>query len=148
MVFSTSDVDTLNFNNFVDTFTGGAAKASSGLNNLSATSPWNSEMIGGSDSILNPFNLNYILMAFIIILIYFPDTAKQLNKAIGNAIGNQEVTIRVAPSKPSTSSKQSTSTSPPVTTSPAASVSPAASPTTSVASSSASTSTTNKYRNY
>ena len=42
MVFSTSDVDTLNFNKFVKGFSGGTSKvASKALNNVSATSTWN-----------------------------------------------------------------------------------------------------------
>ena len=49
MVFSTSEVDTLNFNKFVKNFHGGTSKSSGIMNNLSTTSPW-ANIIGGNES--------------------------------------------------------------------------------------------------
>lgn len=106
MVFSTSDVDTLNFNNFVNTFTG-ASKAAGGLTNLSATSPWNSEMFGGDAPIITSEQLNYILIAVIIYLIYVPLSTLQINAAISKTFGSETKKQSTAASKPSATSPTS-----------------------------------------
>ena len=71
MVFSTSEVDTLNFNKFVEDFNGGASAGARLVNEFSATSPWNTEMMGGAGGMMGSKTMKYILIAIIIYFLFF-----------------------------------------------------------------------------
>jgi len=128
MVFSTSDVDTLNFNKFVKGFSGGTSKvASKALNNVSATSPWN--IFGGegeaaaapkADSLFSSKNLKYLMIAAIAYYVLVPkDKKKEINaslmgdvKSVRAAVSDQVKTYdRDTSSAPASSAASSNASS-------------------------------------
>lgn len=131
MTYSTSEVDTLNFGNFLRNFNGGADG-----NNLSATSSWNaSDMMGSTGSFINR-NIRWILLAVVVYLVVLVNSER---RQVKQSSSTSKPTVSPVASKPTLSVSVSRPS-----TSPASipSVSPASIPSVSVSVSRPATSST------